>query len=86
MQRTALRVAADAKTLGHTEARLSASEIIKHKIEHEESNSGRTFYVQYNGRRVAEMTYSRTNLSLIIIDHTNVDANLSGQGRGERLT
>jgi hypothetical protein len=31
------------------------------------------------------MTYSRTNPTLIIIDHTEVDASLSGQGAGRKL-
>lgn len=31
------------------------------------------------------MTYSRTNATLIVIDHTEVDASLGGQGVGRQL-
>lgn len=58
---------------------------MEHAVEHHESGTGGAFYIQENGRRLAEMTYSRTNASLIIIDHTDVDASLSGQGVGRRL-
>lgn len=43
------------------------------------------FYLEQGGRRLAEMTYSRTNDQLIVIDHTEVDASLGGQGVGRRL-
>lgn len=56
-----------------------------HKIEHEETSSGGAFHVQQDGKRVAGMTYSRTNAALIIIDHTDVDASLGGQGVGRSL-
>jgi predicted GNAT family acetyltransferase len=54
-------------------------------IEHEDKASRGTFFVLKDGQRVAEMTYSRTNPSLIIIDHTEVDPSLSGQGVGRKL-
>lgn len=38
-----------------------------------------------DGRRVAEMTYSRANASLVIIDHTLVDVSLRGQGVARAL-
>lgn len=56
-----------------------------HNIQHQESHSGGAFYLEEDGQRVAEMTYSRTNPSLIIIDHTEVDPSLSGQGVGRSL-
>ena len=54
-------------------------------VEHEDEPSKGAFFVQKDGQRVAEMTYSRTNPSLIIIDHTEVDPSLSGQGVGRKL-
>ena len=54
-------------------------------IEHEDGVSKGAFFVLKDGQRVAEMTYSRTNPSLIIIDHTEVDPSLSGQGVGRKL-
>ncbi len=58
---------------------------MEHAIEHEEEGSKGAFFVLKDGQRVAEMTYSRTNATLIIIDHTEVDASLSGQGVGRKL-
>lgn len=55
-------------------------------IQHQESDSQGAFFLSNAaGARLAEMTYSRTNASLIIIDHTEVDASLAGQGVGRRL-
>ncbi len=54
-------------------------------IEQQEVDHRGAFFIEQNGRRVAEMTYSRANASLIIIDHTTVDRTLGGQGVGRRL-
>jgi len=56
-----------------------------HTIEHTEGEAQGAFIIQKNGQRLAEMTYSRTNATLIIIDHTDVDPSLSGQGVGRQL-
>jgi hypothetical protein len=37
------------------------------------------------GGHVAEMTYSRTNPSLIIVDHTEIPDGLRGRGVGQAL-
>lgn len=58
---------------------------MEYSIEHEDEESKGAFFVLKDGQRVAEMTYSRTNRSLIIVDHTEVDASLSGQGVGRQL-
>ena len=58
---------------------------MEHKIEHHESGTKGSFFIQGDGQRLAEMSYSRTNATLIIIDHTEVDASLSGQGVGKKL-
>ena len=54
-------------------------------IAHEESGHRGAFFIVQNGKRLAEMTYSRANAALVIIDHTEVDASLSGQGVARRL-
>ena len=54
-------------------------------IQHQEADSKGAFYVVKDGSRVAEMTYSRTNATMIIIDHTEVDDSLRGEGVGRQL-
>ena len=58
---------------------------MEHPLKHQEKESGGTFYLLQEDRRMAEMTYSRTNPSMIIIDHTEVDPSLAGQGVGREL-
>lgn len=53
-------------------------------IQQQRENKG-SFYVEENGKVVAEMTYSVVDPSLIIIDHTEVDDSLKGQGAGLKL-
>lgn len=43
------------------------------------------FYLENDGNRVAQMTYSRVNDGMVIIDHTEVDPSLGGQGVGRML-
>ena len=54
-------------------------------IAHEEIGHRGAFFIAEEGKRLAEMTYSRTNASLVIIDHTEVHTSLSGQGVARRL-
>lgn len=54
-------------------------------IKHEETGHRGAFYLEQDGKRVAWMSYSRANAGLVIIDHTEVDATLGGQGVGRRL-
>lgn len=58
---------------------------MEHSIAHEHEGSKGAFFVLKGGQRVAEMTYSRTNATLLIVDHTHVDESLSGQGVGRQL-
>lgn len=44
---------------------------MQYTVEHEEAASKGAFYINKAGQRVAEMTYSRTNATMIIIDHTD---------------
>jgi predicted GNAT family acetyltransferase len=44
------------------------------------------FYIEQDGKRLAEMTYSRgPDGKLAIIDHTEVDASLRGRGIPKKL-
>ena len=54
-------------------------------IQHQEADNKGAFYLLQDGKRLAEMSYSRTNATMVIIDHTDVDASLSGQGVGSKL-
>ena len=55
------------------------------KIEHNiEENKG-VFYINQDNSRVAEMTYSQAGSDKIIIDHTEVNDSLQGQGIGYKL-
>ncbi len=58
---------------------------MEHPIQHQEIDPKGAFFVEKDGRRLAEMTYSRTNATMIIVDHTDVDASMSGQGVGRQL-
>ncbi len=58
---------------------------MQHSIQHQETATNGAFYVQSDGKRVAEMTYVRNNASLITVDHTEVDPSLGGQGVGHSL-
>jgi hypothetical protein len=50
-----------------------------------ESEGKGTFTAWDGGRRAGEMTYSRTNPSLVIVDHTEVFDAFKGQGVGKQL-
>ncbi len=54
-------------------------------VQHEEADSKGAFFINRDASRVAEMTYSRTNATMIIIDHTEVDDSLRGEGAGRQL-
>ncbi|HEY9116743.1 MAG TPA: GNAT family N-acetyltransferase [Roseivirga sp.] len=58
---------------------------MKFKIQEKESETKGSFYIENNGKIVAEMTYSKAGSERIIIDHTEVDDSLRGQGAGLQL-
>ena len=55
------------------------------EIKHEETDSKGAFYLERDGERLAEMTYSKAGEGMIIIDHTQVDDALRGEGVGKKL-
>lgn len=58
---------------------------MQNTIQHQEHDAKGAFFVEKAGQRLAEMTYSRTNATMVIVDHTEVDPSLSGQGMGREL-
>ena len=55
------------------------------EIKHSDNGTKGAFYVEIEGVRKAEMTFSHAGTKKIIIDHTEVDASLKGQGVGYKL-
>ncbi len=43
------------------------------------------FFIEDNGKRLAEMTFSKAGDTRIIIDHTEVSDALKGKGAGKQL-
>jgi uncharacterized protein len=54
-------------------------------IQREEHGRKGAFYIERDGDWVAEMTYEREGQRKIVIDHTEVDESLQGDGIGESL-
>jgi predicted GNAT family acetyltransferase len=55
------------------------------KVEQEEKGHRGAFFITQGDKRVGEMTFSRVNPSLVMIDHTDVDDSLRGQGAGRKM-
>ncbi|NRA91859.1 MAG: N-acetyltransferase [Psychroserpens sp.] len=55
------------------------------EIKHELIEPKGRFFVEIDGEQKAEMTYSYAGQDKIIIDHTEVDESLKGQGVGYAL-
>jgi uncharacterized protein len=58
---------------------------MEHTVEHQEEGTKGAFFIQSSAARVAEMSYSRVNPTLVIVDHTVVEPALGGQGIGRKL-
>lgn len=55
------------------------------EIQHQSTESKGAFFIEMNGGKAAEMTYSKAGSGLIIIDHTEVSEALRGTGAGKKL-
>ena len=55
------------------------------KLQHYISENKGRFFVEIDASEVAQMTYSKAGWEKIIIDHTEVDESLKGQGVGYKL-
>ncbi len=54
-------------------------------IKHSHSDTKGSFYIELEGKKIGEMTYSIAGPELIIIDHTEVGEELKGKGAGVQL-
>ncbi|WP_411768775.1 GNAT family N-acetyltransferase [Winogradskyella sp. A3E31] len=54
-------------------------------IQHSEFERKGEFYYEKDGNKLGLMTYSKAGPSKIIIDHTEVDPSLQGEGVGYKL-
>ena len=54
-------------------------------IKLQQADNKGAFYIEENGERLAEMTFSKAGDSLIIIDHTEVSDALRGAGAGKKM-
>jgi len=55
------------------------------QIQFEQSETKGAFFVEENGVRLAEMTFSKAGTDRIIIDHTQVSDSLRGKNVGKQL-
>lgn len=55
------------------------------EIKNTESETKGSYYVEQDGKKVAEMTYSKAGTDRIIIDHTEVDETMKGTGLGKQM-
>lgn len=55
------------------------------EIRNKESESKGSYYVEVEGNKVGEMTYSKAGTDRIIIDHTEVDDSMRGTGLGKKM-
>ncbi len=55
------------------------------KINREENEGKGKFFIEENGKQLALMTYKKSSEDKIVIDHTEVDESLQGEGIGNDL-
>jgi predicted GNAT family acetyltransferase len=55
------------------------------EIKFEQKATKGAFFIEENGKRLGEMTFSRAGDDLLIIDHTEVSEALKGKGAGKQL-
>ena len=55
------------------------------QIQHQESPRGGEFFIERDGRHIAEITYQYQDEATIVADHTWVDNSLRGQGVARQL-
>jgi len=54
-------------------------------IQHEQPGNKGTFYVEENGKRLAEMVYTMSGNAIMVIEHTEVADELRGKNVGYQL-
>lgn len=58
---------------------------MSHEIQQEDNGQKGSFFIELDGKRLAQMTYVYAGEGKIIIDHTEVDDSLRGTGTGQKL-
>ena len=54
-------------------------------IQQQDNGKKGAFYIEDDGKRLAEMTYVWAGDKVFIVDHTEVDGSLEGKGVGKQL-
>ncbi len=54
-------------------------------IHHRKNDKGGGFYYEQDGKQLAEMVYVMAGDAKMIIEHTEVDPSLQGQGIGKKI-
>jgi uncharacterized protein len=70
--------------LSLTETHFHSKEIMEN-IKHFKTDKKGSFYYEIDGKKLAEMFYVLAGEKKMIIDHTEVDESLKGQGIGRKL-
>lgn len=55
------------------------------EVQQEDNGKKGAFFIENDGQRLASMTYTWAGPNKMIIDHTEVDDSLRGQGAGKKL-
>lgn len=55
------------------------------EIHHQTDGNRGSFFIQKEGERLADMVYKMVGPNKMVIEHTEVDVKLKGQGVGVRL-
>jgi predicted GNAT family acetyltransferase len=55
------------------------------EIKFEQKATKGAFFIEENGQRLGEMTFSRAGDDVLIIDHTEVSEALKGKGAGKQM-
>jgi uncharacterized protein len=55
------------------------------QIQRDEHGRRGAFFIEQEGEWLAEMSYTKARPDVIVIDHTEVDKRLRGQGVGQKL-
>jgi uncharacterized protein len=55
------------------------------EIKFEQKATKGSFFIEENGQRLGEMTFSRAGDDVLIIDHTEVSEALKGKGAGKQM-
>ena len=55
------------------------------QIQHQQTQRGGEFFIERDGRHIAEITYQYQDDHTILADHTWVDSTLRGQGVARQL-